>query len=222
MTLHLVRCDALEPQPWKNGGGLTRELLAWPAREDWALRLSVADIRADGPFSAFPGVDRWFAVLEGAGVLLALPGGARRTETGDAVLAFPGEAAPLCDLLDGPTRDLNLMIRRDTGHGGMRRADLGEDFASRSRLRALFAADALTLQIDGADAARVPAMALIWADGGATSETSGLRPAVFAQGHESGAFGSAAARRAHGVWRIASDAERPPRAWWIHFEPRPA
>lgn len=193
MTLHVVRCDAVEPQPWKNGGGLTRELLAWPSREDWALRLSVADIRADGPFSAFPGVDRWFAVLEGAGVLLALPGGARRTETGDPVLAFPGEAAPLCELLDGPTRDLNVMIRRGAGHGGMRRANLDEDFASRSSFRALFAADALTLQIDGTDAARVPAMALVWADGGA-----------------------------HGVWRIASDAERTPRAWWVHFEPRPA
>ena len=78
--MNLVRCDALEPQPWRNGGGLTRELLAWPSRDDWALRISVADIRADGPFSAFPGVDRWFAVLEGDGVLLALPEGRRSVE----------------------------------------------------------------------------------------------------------------------------------------------
>lgn len=195
MTLNLLRCDAVAPQPWKNGGGLTRELLAWPSPTrdggGWALRLSVADIRADGPFSAFPGVDRWFAVLEGAGVQLALPEGRRTVGPESAPLHFRGEAAPPCELLDGPTRDLNLMIRRDAGRSAMQRAHAGEDFASRTAFRALFTADALTLQIDGADAARVPAMALLWADGGA-----------------------------HGTWRLA--AETPPRAWWIHFEPRPA
>ncbi len=122
MTLHVVRTNTVEPQPWKNGGGLTRELLAWPGGADWALRISVADIRADGPFSAFPGVDRWFAVLEGAGVRLALPGGAQCVEPGDEGSRFRGEAAPHCELLDGPTRDLNLMIRREAGHGAMRRA----------------------------------------------------------------------------------------------------
>lgn len=190
MTLHVVRTDAVEPQPWRNGGGLTRELLAWPARDAWSLRVSVADIRADGPFSAFPGVDRWFAVLEGAGVRLGLGGGGQAVQAGAAPLHFAGEAAPRCALLDGPTRDLNLMVRREAGRGAMRRARDGEDFAPRDAFRALFTADALTLQVDGADAARVPAMALLWAAGGG-----------------------------HGVWRIAADA--PPRAWWIHFEPRP-
>ena len=61
------------PQPWRNGGGVTRELLAWPDGGDWRVRVSVADIDADGPFSAFPGVERWFAVLEGAGVALRSP-----------------------------------------------------------------------------------------------------------------------------------------------------
>ena len=32
-------------QPWRNGGGITRELLAWPVASDqWALRVSVAQI----------------------------------------------------------------------------------------------------------------------------------------------------------------------------------
>ncbi len=193
--MNLVRCDATEPRPWRNGGGLTRELLAWPhhdnSGDDWALRISVADIRADGPFSAFPGVDRWFAVLEGAGVLLGLPEGQRSVEIADAPLAFRGEAAPHCGLLDGATRDLNLMIRRDAGRGAMQRAQAGEDFAARARFRALFAADALTLQIDASTALRLPAFALAWD-----------------------------ASPAHGRWRIAADA--PVRAWWIHFEPRPA
>jgi environmental stress-induced protein Ves len=189
--MNLVRCDAVEPQPWRNGGGLTRELLAWPSRDDWALRISVADIRADGPFSAFPGVDRWFAVLEGHGVCLCLPEGRRSVQTTDAPLAFRGEAAPPCELLDGPTRDLNLMIRRDAGRGAMQRAQVGEDFAPRAHFRALFTADALMLQTDGSDALPVPAFALAWD-----------------------------ASVASGVWRIA--AETAVRAWWIHFEPRPA
>ncbi|MBN8508415.1 MAG: HutD family protein [Burkholderiales bacterium] len=167
MTLHVVRCDAVEPQPWKNGGGLTRELLAWPAGHAWSLRISVADIGADGPFSAFPGVERWFAVLEGAGVLLSLPDGRRMVQADSVPLKFRGETAPRCELLDGPTRDLNLMIMREAGRGGMQRAHAGEDFAPHAAFRALFSADALTLQIDGADAARVPAMSLLWADGGA-------------------------------------------------------
>jgi uncharacterized protein len=163
--MNLVRCDAVEPQPWRNGGGLTRELLAWPMHDDWALRISVADIRADGPFSAFPGVDRWFAVLEGAGVMLGLPEGRRNIEAGDPPLAFRGEAAPDCELLDGPTRDLNLMLRRDAGRGGMQRAQAGEDFAPHARFRALFTVDALMLQSDGTDALRLPPFALAWSGG---------------------------------------------------------
>jgi uncharacterized protein len=163
--MNLVRCDAVEPQPWRNGGGLTRELLTWPTRDAWSLRISVADIRADGPFSPFPGIDRWFAVLEGAGVMLALPEGRRCIEAGDAPLDFRGEATPACELLDGPTRDLNLMIRRDAGRGGMRRTQPGEAFAPHARFRALFSADAVMLQCDGSDALRVPPFALAWSDG---------------------------------------------------------
>jgi uncharacterized protein len=173
--MNLVRCDRVEPQPWRNGGGLTRELLAWPSRDDWGLRISVADIRADGPFSAFPGVERWFAVLEGGGVMLALPEGRRCVEAGDTPLHFRGEAAPHCELLDGPTRDLNLMIRRDAGRGAMQHAQPGKDFAPRAGFRALFSAEACVLQADGADALQLPAFALAWAD------------------------------HTHGVWRIAAD-----------------
>ena len=46
MKATLVRVDDVAPVPWRNGGGLTRELLAWPAAQDWAIRISVADIIA--------------------------------------------------------------------------------------------------------------------------------------------------------------------------------
>ena len=124
--------------PWRNGGGRTRELLAWPNTDDWLLRVSVAEIEADGPFSPFAGIDRCFAVLEGAGVELSLPSGPVRLGPRDGALAFPGEAAPGCRLLDGPTRDLNLMARRDAGRITMRR-----ERVTTGRWRGLFADGAL-------------------------------------------------------------------------------
>jgi environmental stress-induced protein Ves len=166
MTPQIVLCDAAPAQRWKNGGGLTRELLAWPSRDDWTVRISVADIGADGPFSAFPGVDRWFAVLEGGGVRLDLPEGPRELRTGSDPLPFPGEAAPPCSLIDGPTRDLNLMGRRDAGDATMQRAQPGGEIGGAGGLIALFTADELLLQAGSGEPTVLPAMALAWAAGG--------------------------------------------------------
>src|SRR6202012_5160318 len=95
--------------------GVTRELLRLPAGsgDDWTLRISVADIDADGPFSPFPGITRWFAVLTGAGVRLVFPERVLNVRHGDSPLRFDGADAPGCTLLDGPTRDLNVMVRAD-------------------------------------------------------------------------------------------------------------
>ena len=70
----------LAPTPtavWKNGGGVTREIVASPEGApldafDW--RVSLADVSADGPFSSFPGVDRTLTVVEGAGMDLMVGG----------------------------------------------------------------------------------------------------------------------------------------------------
>lgn len=110
-------------QAWRNGGGMTRELLTEPrsghtapSPTDWRWRVSIADITADGPFSAFPGVQRWFAVVEGAGVQLTMNGSTHQQLAGDAPLNFDGNAAPACHLINGPTRDLNVMLRGVAGH----------------------------------------------------------------------------------------------------------
>ena len=110
MTWHLVSLDAAAPHPWRNGGGVTRELLAWPpAPAPWQLRLSVADVTQPGPFSRFDGIERWFAVLDGAGVVLRVGGGAQRLTPASAAFQFSGEVPVDCDLVAGPTRDFNLM-----------------------------------------------------------------------------------------------------------------
>lgn len=117
MSLHRFDASALAATPWKNGGGVTREIACQPPGAgmdafDW--RLSIAEIAAAGPFSSFPGVDRVITLLDGAGVLLRSRDGAisHRLAIPLAPFAFPGEAAIDAQLLGGGCRDLNVMTRR--------------------------------------------------------------------------------------------------------------
>jgi hypothetical protein len=159
--MKLLRVSDVAPQPWKNGGGATRELLAWPTPQDWWLRISVADIERDGPFSAYPGVDRWFGVLEGEGVRLAWGDAPTQTvRAGDDLLHFDGGEPPGAQLLGGATRDLNMMRRRGLGRVALCPATqpAPEGFA----MLALFARDALRIEGGVAGAIDVPAMCLAW------------------------------------------------------------
>lgn len=110
--MHVVSLAQVAVQPWKNGGGSTRELWCWPAAPAaWQLRVSVAEVARSGPFSAYPGVARWFCVLQGAGVKLHFADRNLALTPDSAALHFDGALAPDCTLLDGPTLDLNLMLR---------------------------------------------------------------------------------------------------------------
>jgi len=161
MTLQIVHADRQPPQAWRNGGGSTRELLCWPEATEWSLRVSVADIATDGPFSAYPGIDRWFAVIDGAGVALTFAEGERFIGTGDAPLRFDGAAAPACRLMHGPTRDLNLMLRG--GQGVMRSAEDGVAWEATFKLRGLFTAGAGRWFGEGEER-RLAANTLLWSD----------------------------------------------------------
>lgn len=121
MTARRVQLLDVVPSPWRNGGGTTRELVAWPLARDWVWRMSVAEIERSGPFSRFDGVQRWFAVLSGAGVALQI--GARRHDlTGDsAPLCFDAGQPVDCRLTNGATQDFNLMLRRDQASAQMKR-----------------------------------------------------------------------------------------------------
>lgn len=130
--LTLLRGADLVASPWKNGGGVTREIalanvptavptaVPGAAPGEFAWRVSVADVAQAGPFSRFEGVARTLVLLEGAGMVLdetAPEGGAHvRTHTLARALdvaRFDGEAPIDARLVDGPTRDFNLMVRRD-------------------------------------------------------------------------------------------------------------
>jgi uncharacterized protein len=98
---------------WRNGGGWTSEIIAWPRHDDWEWRLSVADIEHDGPFSAFPGVDRTIALLEGNGFeLTATEHPGTSIEQRYEPFAFRGDETTTYTLVNGPVQDLNLMVRR--------------------------------------------------------------------------------------------------------------
>ena len=100
--------------PWKNGGGLTREILKVPpdaAAFDW--RLSLATIEQPGPFSAFDGYDRTLVLIRGAGVELDFGSEGRAVLRAPGQLAaFDGGWATSCTLIDGPSSDLNLIVSK--------------------------------------------------------------------------------------------------------------
>lgn len=108
------RAAARTAVPWKNGGGVTREVAVYPAGSplegfDW--RVSIAEIRSSGPFSAFPGIERLMAVLSGK---LSFRASGRATQllaAGSSPLRFPGELAVDASPLDGAVTDLNVMTR---------------------------------------------------------------------------------------------------------------
>lgn len=121
--------------PWKNGGGVTRHL-AHGGRgpeggEPWAWRISLADVAADGPFSSYPGVQRWFAVVDGGGVQLQFENRLARLTPECPPIHFDGADAPGCSLLQGPTRDLNLMLQAGARGAMHRGTHFGEDWPQR-------------------------------------------------------------------------------------------
>jgi hypothetical protein len=134
------------------------------------VRISRADIEADGPFSAFPDVQRWFAVLEGAGVALQFADGQKLLHRGDPPFEFDGATAPLCTLLDGPTQDLNLMVRK--GHGRMQAVTVGKSWDTAhavSRTNALTVRGLYTsvagVWSNGAQSLALAAHSLLWNHG---------------------------------------------------------
>jgi environmental stress-induced protein Ves len=79
------------------------------------VRLSLADIERDGPFSSYPGVSRWFAVASGAGVKLRVDGHGHSLKPDSAPFRFDGGAKVECDLLAGPAQAFNLMLQGREG-----------------------------------------------------------------------------------------------------------
>jgi len=114
---HLRERD-FERQPWRNGGGFTTEIAAWPREGRRTWRVSVADVAASGPFSDFSGYERTIMLLEGDGMVLRFEGAPEaRIERRWQPFVFDGAWRTGCELLGGPVRGLNLIVDREAARG---------------------------------------------------------------------------------------------------------
>jgi uncharacterized protein len=104
--------------PWKNGGGITYEVAAFPENhrslDTFEWRISMARVEADGPFSNFPDVDRSLGIVTGDGLTLRF---ANQNEIpvrqNTSPVFFPADVPVAATLLAGPVLDLNVMTRRN-------------------------------------------------------------------------------------------------------------
>lgn len=121
--ISLLAAAGRTTQAWKNGGGTTSEVVIYPpgsGYDDFDWRLSLADIRASGPFSRFNGVDRLLAVTYGTLRLAIADEAPVLLAEHDEPRAFSGDVAVHADPCgDAPVKDCNLMVRRAFGKGRM-------------------------------------------------------------------------------------------------------
>ncbi len=119
--MKLLPAAARSSQPWKNGLGVSQVIATDPEGAGFdTLRwqVSTTGFGADCPFSSLPGLDRWFTLIEGAGVELQcedVPAGKLQMLRVDRPFvphAFRGDWRTDCRMLGGAVRVLNVMCRR--------------------------------------------------------------------------------------------------------------
>jgi environmental stress-induced protein Ves len=118
------------PQPWRNGGGWTTEVLGEPRNptmDNFAWRISIATIEGDSDFSVFPGIDRHLMPLSPAGLTLEFD--AVREQVGQfSSHGFAGEVSVRATGVTETSLDLNLMIRRGSLVGTLVSANIDGPF----------------------------------------------------------------------------------------------
>jgi environmental stress-induced protein Ves len=123
--MEIIRYAELKAQPWRNGGGVTRELARHPrtpsvqnSADDtqWDWRVSIAEVTKAGAFSAFAGMDRVLTVIDGELLLLSVDGSEHPLER-YRPFRFSGDADSAGALPTGDIRDLNVITRNDSFKG---------------------------------------------------------------------------------------------------------
>lgn len=127
--MRIIRHADCRQMPWKNGGGVTTEIMAWPPEAgldhfDW--RISMAQVASGGPFSVFAGIDRTLTVL--AGTIRLAAGEALPVELSprSQPYAFPGDVSTSATLIEGPVLDFNVMTRRNRFSHAVERLEFSE------------------------------------------------------------------------------------------------
>lgn len=105
--------------PWANGRGTSYEIASDRNEAgEWTWRLAMAPVNEDGPFSRIECVNRFLAVVEGAGMLLSVDR-KKLPCLPMQVVRFRGDAITEATLTDGPIMDINMMVRRKEADGEM-------------------------------------------------------------------------------------------------------
>jgi environmental stress-induced protein Ves len=112
----IIRASALQPRPWPNGLGVTRDITGGLGATDPGWLLSIADLVQDAAFSHFPGCDRVFTLIEGGGVTLTVD------EVAMPCLpfvpaSFPGDRPSFCTMGSAAARAFNLFVDRNRCEG---------------------------------------------------------------------------------------------------------
>jgi environmental stress-induced protein Ves len=143
--LRIIRSADYPTRPWKNGGGTTRDIAVSPpgaSLDDFAWRLSLAQVDRDGPFSRFDNVDRTLVLLSGA---MTLHEQDRRIDLlRHQPVIFEGERAIEATVAGGATLDFNVMTRRARTRHVVRRESFSKQVslaAATGKTVALFALD---------------------------------------------------------------------------------
>lgn len=100
--------------PWRNGRGSTLEIAREPAAgDDFAWRLSLADIDRDGEFSAYRGYRRALVLVAGDSLRLKFRRhGNCLLDPARRVARFEGDWETRCSIPQGRCTDLSLIVRR--------------------------------------------------------------------------------------------------------------
>ncbi len=112
MPVYIHRQPTYRVMPWKNGLGVTSEIVRFPkdSGRDLIWRVSIASVAGKGAFSLFPGCDRILMPLDGQMVL-------EHDETQFRLAPFeahyfPGDIATEGWPVDGAVRDFNVVTAR--------------------------------------------------------------------------------------------------------------
>lgn len=148
----LGRAAERHAAPWKNGGGFTREVAAFPPAcglSAFQWRISIAEIHKSGPFSCFPGIDRIIAIMDGE-LRLSFESHAVTLSESDAPLLFSGDAPLAGAPLNGPACALNLMVRRGAARATLRRNGPGAARLEAGASSVIVARNGAMIQANGA------------------------------------------------------------------------
>lgn len=108
--IKLIRNSNFKKMPWKNGQGMTIQILIEPdeselIKNNFHFRFSSAPIDKEGEFSLFPGMERILIPIKGAGFQLN-----EHVFEKFEVAQFSGSDKTYCHLLKGPVIDFGIIF----------------------------------------------------------------------------------------------------------------